>query len=138
PHDVVVTALPDRQPAAAEPALPGLRTAAAPAGTVARVAGPFDDRFRLTGLRLGRTAVSGDLDVTSDVSDLLELQVVAGFYDGRGRLLGSGRFTRHEDPHGEQVSGTPDERVHLRIAVPVPLRGRVVSAAVGVPVLVNE
>ena len=107
-------------------------------GTVVRAEGPFDDRFTITRLRLRPTAVTGVLTVTSDVSDLLELQVLAGFYDRRGRLLGTGRHVHHGPQHHEDSTGPPSEVERFSVTVPRRLRGEVVSAAVGVPVLVNE
>lgn len=98
---------------------------------MSRAAGPFDERFVLSGLRLAGGVVTGTLTVTSDVSELIDLQVVAGFYDAQGRLLG----TAVQERHGE--GSRPDEVVPLRIAAPASAR-TAVSAAVGVPVLVNE
>jgi hypothetical protein len=138
PSPVVTTSFPDLPAPTGDPELPGLATAAPAAGTVGRVPGPFDDRFRLAGLRFDGRAVSGGLDVTSDVSDLLELQVLAGFYDARGRLIGQGRFTHHLDEDTHQDSGPPSEHERFSITVPARLRGKAVAAAVGVPVLVNE
>lgn len=82
--------------------------------------------------------VVGALEVTSDVSDLLELQVLAGFYDASGTLIGRGRFTHHLDEETHHDDGPPSEHESFTIAVPMRLRGQAVSAAVGVPVLVNE
>ncbi|MBC7723951.1 MAG: hypothetical protein H7146_04265, partial [Burkholderiaceae bacterium] len=80
--------------------------------------------------------VSGAVRITSDVSDLLELEVVAGFYDVDGTLLGTDRFVHHL---GDEVhDGPPVESEAFTIAVPAPLAGRVGAVAVGVPVLVNE
>jgi hypothetical protein len=105
------------------------------------VPGPFDDRFTLAGLRVGHGAVSGRLLITSDVSDVLELQVLAGFYDAGGVFLGSGRATNHLDEATEDsatTDGPPSELEEFRIEAPARYAARVVSAAVGVPVLVNE
>lgn len=101
--------------------------------TVGRVRGPFDDRLRLTGLALSGHAVSGGLTVTSDVSEILEVEVLAGFYDARGQLLGTASYVRH----GEDFA---DVNEHLGFSIrPAPAyAARVASAAVGVPVLVNE
>ena len=78
------------------------------------------------------------MQVTSDVSDLLDLQVLAGFYDHDGALLGTGRFVHHLEQGHDDQAGTPVEQQAFRIDVPADLRGRAVSAAVTVPVLVNE
>ena len=76
--------------------------------------------------------------MTSDVSDLLELEVVAGFYSSAGDLLGTGRFTFHLDESHSTASGVPDEAMRFTIKVPASFQGAAVSAAVGIPVLVNE
>lgn len=124
--------------ATGEPGLPGLRTAHPAPGSVGRVAGPFDDRFTLSRLVLRHGRVSGVVTVTSDVSDLLELQVLAGFYDADGRLMGTGRFVHHGAGPHEAAGGAPDASEVFAIRVPRRLLPATVSAAVGVPVLVNE
>ena len=102
-------------------------------------AGPFDDRLALGVLRLRDGVVTGRLTVTTDVSELLELEVVAGFYDTRGRFLGTARWVHHLDESGEHGhAGPPEESETFRVVAPARLRERVASAAVGVPVLVNE
>ena len=95
-------------------------------------AGPFDDRYVLAGLRLRSGVLTGTLTVTSDVSEIIDLQVVVGFYDRTGALLDTATYERH----GE--GAVPDEVVHLRVTAPPAVRDRAVAAAVGVPVLVNE
>lgn len=125
-------------PATGEPTLPGLASAAPAPGTVARAAGPFDDRFRWSGLALDRQRVSGTITVTSDVSDLLELAVVAGFYDRSGRLVATRRWVHHATVHDEAGAHLPVEQERFTVAVPRDLQDTVVAAAVGVPVLVNE
>ena len=132
------TVLPGQIAATGEPTLPGFETARPPAGTVARVAGPFDDRYTWSGLRLGGGRVRGDLTVTSDVSDLLELEVLVGFYDVAGQLLGIRRVVRHHTLHQDSGGGVPKESIRVVVAVPHRLRTDSVAAAVGVPVLVNE
>jgi hypothetical protein len=139
PSPVMVTSFPDLPAPTGEPDLPGIATAApASAGTVGHIPGPFDDRFQLGELTFDGRRVAGSLDVTSDVSDLLELQVLAGFYDASGELIGRGRFTHHLDEETHHEDGPPSEHEAFTIAVPRRLRGLAVSAAVGVPVLVNE
>ncbi|HYN30879.1 MAG TPA: hypothetical protein VES95_13575 [Dermatophilaceae bacterium] len=133
------TALPGLVAASADPMLAGFATAKPVTGAVARVNGPFDDRFELSGVRFDGRAVSGALTVTSDVSALLELEVLAGFYDRSGGLLGTARWTHGaEDGEGHEHAGPPEERTEFTVTVPPGLRDRAVSAAVGVPVLVNE
>jgi len=140
PQAAVQTSLPGLEPATAEPTLPGLATLAPDPGTVVQAAGPFDDRFRFERLRFGDGQVSGAVAVTSDVSELLELEVLAGFYDRDGSLVGTGRYVHHldeatTDPGHE---GAPAETHPFTVAVPDELADRAVAAAVGVPVLVNE
>lgn len=137
PAAAVKTTLPGLVPASGEPTLAGLSQQHPAPGTVATVTGPFDDRFDFADLTLNRSAVSGSIAVTSDVSAILELQIVAGFYDDSGRLLHTGRFVYHSTDDG-QDHGTPEEREPFSIAIPSQLRGRVASAALGVPALVNE
>lgn len=112
--------------------LPSITSAHPSPGTVVQAAAPFDDRFTLMAMRLDRGAVTGTLTVTSDVSELIDLQVLVGFYDARGSLLGTAAY----DKHGE--GARPDEVVHFRVSAPPAVRGAAVAAAVGVPVLVNE
>jgi hypothetical protein len=121
-----------------EPTLPGLNAVKPKPGTVTRVTGPFDDRFTMQKLAFDTSKVSGRVSITSDVSDILELEVLAGFYDAGGKLLGTNRFVHHlvDETHGH--TGPPSEVQGFSIAVPLALRDRAVSASVGVPVLVNE
>lgn len=135
------TSLPGLEPAAAEPELPGLRQLHPAPGQVVQAAGPFDDRFVLSDLSLNASALHGAATITSDVSDVLEFEALAGFYDAQGVLLGTGRFVYHLDesaPGAEAHSGPPSELQDFTIEVPAAAQGRAVSAAVGVPVLVNE
>lgn len=134
---VARTSLPGVTAATGAPTLPSLARLSPTPGTVVQAAGPFDDRFRLDGLAMTDHAVRGTATVTSDVSDLLEFEAVAGFYDRRGTLLGTSRFVHHLD-EGHHHDGPPEEALAFRILVPVGLRDSAVSAAVGVPVLVNE
>jgi hypothetical protein len=68
------------------------------------------------------------------------LEALAGFYDRDGALLGTARDVYHLDESTEDPTheGVPDEAHPFRIRVPADLQGRAVSAAVGIPVLVNE
>lgn len=138
PASAARTAFPGLAAAGGDPELPGLAAARPAPGTVEVVAGPFDDRLDLGGLRLDDDSVTGTVTVTSDVSELIELQVVAGFYDAGGTLLGTGRFTHHAGDQEHGHAGPPSEEETFEVAVPEDLGGTVVSAAVGVPVLVNE
>ena len=133
------TSLPGLTPATGEPTLASLGGLRPRPGTVAQAAGPFDDRFAFQELTFSKARVRGSVQVSSDVSELLELEVLAGFYDESGRLLGTARHVDHRTEgsgaaHADE--GPPSAR--FDIAVPKGLRGATVSAAVGVVVLVNE
>ena len=109
------------------------------AGTVQLAEGPFDDRFEVSDLAFDGATVSGGILITSDVSEVINLEVVAGFYDSTGTLIGEGRFVL-ESEHGtaEDAARLPDESVGFQIDVPAAIAGQASSAAIGVPVLVNE
>lgn len=138
PASAARTELPGLTAPTGDPELPGLAAADPAPGTVAVVEGPFDDRLDLTGLTLADDAVTGVVTVTSDVSELIELQVLAGFYDADGRLLGTGRYTHHASDEEHGHAGPPSQEEPFEIEVPGDLDGTAVSAAVGVSVLVNE
>ncbi|MDY7529429.1 MULTISPECIES: hypothetical protein [unclassified Cryobacterium] len=124
-------------PSTGNPELESLNLVHPSPGTIVAAAGPFDDRFVLEGLTFDGGAVSGAVRVTSDVSDVLDLEVLAGFYDADGVLVGSGRFVHHlseDTTHTEP----PIERQEFTIAVPGDVSGRAVAVSIGVPVLVNE
>lgn len=131
------TTFPGLASAEGEPELQGMQDAGPGKGQTAQVPGPLDDRFVLEGLTFDGTAVSGTLQITGNTSDLLDLQILAGFYDDKGSLLGTARFVHHrgsEEPHADAPGG----RTEFAISVPVQYRDKAVSAAIGVPVLVNE
>ncbi|MDP9890364.1 MULTISPECIES: hypothetical protein [Micrococcaceae] len=121
-----------------EPDLTGLHTTAPIKGQIVQVAGPFDDRFVLKDLAFDGSAAMGTVTVTNDVSDLLELQVLAGFYDEKGALLVTDRIIRDMRSEGQNHPRSAEEREEFIIRVPPEFQGKAVSAAVGVPVLVNE
>ncbi|TCJ24107.1 hypothetical protein [Nocardioides jejuensis] len=131
----VQTSFPGLATPTGEPELPGMTDAHPSRGTVTWVSGPFDTRFDTRGLRFDGSAIRGELDVTSDVSEILDLQVLAGFYDARGAYLGEGRWTLHSE---DDNVGRPDESVRFAVRVPSAYAGKAVAATVGVPVLVNE
>jgi hypothetical protein len=106
-------------------------------GAIVAAAGPFDDRFVLEDLAFDGGSVSGAVRVTSDVSDVLDLEVPAGFYDADGVLVGNGRFVHHLSEDTTHT-GPPVERQEFTIAVPADVSGRAVAVSIGVPVLVNE
>jgi hypothetical protein len=118
--------------------------AAAPAsitavsGEVRLTPGPFSDRVQVTGMRLEGASVHGRLAITTDVSDVLALEVRAAFYDATGKLIGTGLF-EHSDE--EPVSGGPhipsNDGIDFVIAsttADVPVSAAVLT----IPVLVNE
>ena len=140
PPFAVATTLPGLAVPTGEPQLASIARLHPTAGAVVPAAGPFDDRFVLQDLRFDGAQVSGTVDVTSDVSEVLELQVLAGFYDTNGALLGTDRFVHHltDDGSTDPTTGTPQEHTAFSIAVPAEFAGRAVSVSLGVPVLVNE
>ncbi|MEV7572905.1 hypothetical protein AB0P28_07370 [Pseudarthrobacter sp. NPDC089323] len=122
---------------AGEPDLPALHAPGPGKGKALQISGPFDDRFVLEGLAFSGSAVSGTVRVTGTTSELLDLQVLAGFYDDKGSLLGTARVDHHlatEEPH----SDNPTEPTEFTIDVPDQYQDAAVSAAVGVPVFVTE
>jgi hypothetical protein len=138
PAAAAKTTFPGLASAEGEPDLQGLRTTRPSPGQILEIQGAFDDRLEFEGLAFDGEAATGSVKVTSDVSDLLELQVLAGFYDDSGNLLGTARFVHHLGAEGHGHSGPSDDGEEFSIPVPAELKPRAVSAAVGVPVLVNE
>lgn len=135
----VHTQLPGLTAPTGEPGLPSLTDTHPQPRQAVRAAGPFDNRFEIDRLAFDGHNVTGSVRITSDVSDLLELVVVAGFYDAGGQLVGEARFEHHADGDaGHQHPGPPSETEEFSIAVPAQAAGKAVSTAVGVPVLVNE
>ena len=132
------TSFPGLAAAEGEPDLPGLQTTRPAPGQVLHVQGPFDDRLVFEGLTFDGQAATGAVRITGDVSKLLDLQILAGFYDDRGTMLGTARFVHHLGSQGHSNSGPPGEREEFSIPVPAEIKAKAVSAAVGVPVLVNE
>ena len=107
--------------------------------------GPFTDRLAVTGLRVepgDHPRLTGRLEVTTDVSELMVLEIVADFYDERGHLVGSAA----QAVRGHSIGGAPhvDEEGHGRevvaidVAAEAPFPRRAVAAVVTVPQLVNE
>ncbi|WP_405014718.1 hypothetical protein [Kitasatospora sp. NBC_01539] len=144
-------------PAAPEPpealptvSLPAPRQAAAPAaalsaaprpGEVRLEDGPFTDRVRLTGLKLAADGtVTGHLAVTSDVSDVLALELRAAYYDAAGHLVGTGTLEYQEE---EAATGRHDGPRAAGDGIDVTVTGRGLTgtpaaAVLSLPVLVNE
>ena len=138
PAVTVMTSFPDLTPATGEPTLPSLAELHPEPGAVVQADGPFDDRFELGALDFDGTTLSGTLTITSDVSELLELEVVAGFYGSDGTLLGTSRHVHHAGGDEHAHTGPPSESEAFQIAVPAGLAQQPVAVGVGVPVLVNE
>ncbi|GHB43913.1 hypothetical protein GCM10010331_34390 [Streptomyces xanthochromogenes] len=111
-------------------------------GEVRLEQGPFTDRVKVTGGALGAgSAVTGHLAVTSDVSELIALELRAAYYDADGKLLGTGSFQYAEEGHDEHKGGhTPTaEGAGIDFEVgPKALTGTPTSAVLSIPVLVNE
>ncbi|MEC3956454.1 hypothetical protein VMT65_25700 [Nocardia sp. CDC153] len=107
-------------------------------GEVRLSPGPFTDRVRLTGTRLDGPSVHGTLAITTDVSDVLALEVHAAFYDATGHLVGAGTF-EHADE--EPVAGGPhipsNDGIPFTITA-TPVDATVAAAVLSIPVLVNE
>ena len=140
PRDAVKTTLPGLTPASGAPELASIRLLHPQPGEVRQAAGPFDDRFAIDDLAFDGTTVRGALRVTSDVSAVLDLEAITGFYDADGAFIGTARFVYHATDDGpvDPVTGTPVESIPFQVAVPAEFAGRAVSASIGVPVLVNE
>ncbi|WP_369776933.1 hypothetical protein [Streptomyces sp. R33] len=108
--------------------------------------GPFTDRVQLTALTLapaGKPGVTGHLAITSDVSDVLSLELRAAYYDADGRLLGTGTFHYQEEgadaPAGDHHEGPRAGGDGIDFTVPAEqLSGTPSSAVLSLPVLVNE
>lgn len=131
------TSFPGLAAAEGEPDLPALHALGPGRGQVLQVPGPFDDRFELEGLAFNGSAVTGTLSTTDTTSSLLDLQVLAGFYDDNGSLLGTARFDRHLESEGPHAAAT-EGQIGFTIAVPDQYRGVAVSTAVGVPAFASE
>ncbi|MEV0414122.1 hypothetical protein AB0I68_25730 [Streptomyces sp. NPDC050448] len=140
---------------AAQVAMPAPSGAPAPAAVLAPPAkpgeirlepGPFTDRVQLTALTLvpaGKPGVTGHLAITSDVSDVLSLDLRAAYYDADGRLLGTGTFHYQEEgtdgPGGDHHDGPRAAENGIDFTVPADqLTGTPSSAVLSLPVLVNE
>ena len=123
---VVAPPRPEPAPAATLQVVP-------PAGTVGVVSGPFTDRVRFAGLTLLEGRVSGTLDITSDVSELLALELAVALYDPAGRLIGTER--QIVDPEEAEAYHPPQGIRGLPVDVAAP---GAASVHLSIPVLVNE
>ncbi|WP_406507997.1 hypothetical protein [Streptomyces sp. NBC_00212] len=126
------------------------KQAAAPAayrklakGEVRLEQGPFTDRVKITGSALAAgSAVTGHLAVTSDVSELIALELSAAYYDADGKLLGTGSFQYaeegHDDHGGAHTPAAEGAGIDFEVRPKASLTGTPTSAVLSVPVLVNE
>ncbi len=121
-----------------KPAVAPAASITAGRGEVRLEPGPFTDRIQLTGTRLDGNAVHGRLAITTDVSDVLALEVHAAFYDAAGTLVGTGHF-EHAD---EEAMGGGSHQPHNDgidfTIVAAPADAAVSAVVLSVPVLVNE
>ncbi|UGQ11528.1 hypothetical protein LO772_32905 [Yinghuangia sp. ASG 101] len=126
-------------PRSAPSAAPFLDTPPTP-GEVRLEQGPFTDRLSITGLTLtGEPSVTGHMVVTSDVSDVIALELRAAYYDDRGRLVGTTSFEYQEEGHAHTAETAAAEHEGIDFTIPATgLSGTPVTALVSVPVLVNE
>ena len=116
------------------------------AGAVTLLPGPLTSTVAVEGLALEpgeQLAAVGTVQVVQDVSSVIILELDAGFYDAQGRLLGVERLVlRQPDFTRAWRAGTIDRQygaaLPFRIEVPEGVGPQVASAAVAVPVLVNE
>ncbi|MRH90664.1 hypothetical protein GFY24_25025 [Nocardia sp. SYP-A9097] len=123
---------------APKPAVAPAASITAAPGEVRVEPGPFTDRIQLTGTRLDGSTVRGRVAITTDVSDVLALEVRAAFYDAAGRLVGTGHFEHADEetmgggthiPHNDGIDFT---------ITSAPTDAPVSAAVLSIPVLVNE
>ncbi|MFW0773210.1 hypothetical protein ACLRGI_08575 [Paenarthrobacter nitroguajacolicus] len=133
----VKTSFPGLAAADGEPDLPGLHAPGPVKGQALQVPGPFDDRFVLEDLAFNGSAATGTLSTTGTTGSLLDLQILAGFYNDNGNLLGTARFEHHQGGEGPQGQAT-EGRISFTIVVPAQFQGMAISATLGVPVFASE
>ncbi|MGW4647189.1 hypothetical protein [Kitasatospora sp. NPDC004289] len=102
--------------------------------------GPFTDRVTLTELTLDKgSAVGGHLTITSDISDVLVMELRAAFYDQQGRLAGTGTFHYQEEESEGAHLGPRAAEGGIDFSIPAEkLTSAPVTAVLSLPVLVNE
>ncbi|MFE2959986.1 hypothetical protein [Nocardia tengchongensis] len=128
-------AAPTVTPRTAEPPAATLPVSA---GEVRLAPGPFTDRVRLSGARLEGASVRGNLAITSDVSDVLALEVQAAFYDATGHLVGTGTFQHADEEPGGGGTHVPSVDGIPFTIVSAPANAPASAAVLSIPVLVNE
>lgn len=140
--ETVQTVGPTLSPTPGQTPMPGVAKARPSAGEALLVDGPFNDRFHIDGLTFDGARVAGEVVVTSDVSEIIDLQVQVGFHDAAGALIGTSGFDHHGHGHDESAHADHSAQDHptvaFDIAVPAGIAGAAVSVSVGVPVLANE
>ena len=140
------TLVPSIAPGDPDAPLPEQLTPLPVQGSVTRIGGVFDDRLAFTELSLdlaGTPILTGNVRVTTDVSELLLLDLTAAWYDAKGGLLEITRDTLDEQDveaasdgdHGGVHVGEP---VGFSLEAPRGLGDRVASVGLHVPALVNE
>ncbi len=126
--------------------LAGQLEPAPPAGTATLLPGPLTGRVAVGALALEageRPAVTGTVQVTTDVSTLIVMELRAGFYDAGGRLVSSERVVlRQPDFTRAFEAGLTTSQyggaLPFRIEAPPEGSAGVSSAVLSVPVVVNE
>lgn len=122
-------------PSPSRTAPPVLERAAA--GEVRIEPGPFTDRLAFGPLVLiagTEPVVRGTVEITSDVSGLLALEVLVDFYGADGRRLGSASQLVADVEAGPGGLGP----VEVAVTVPRPLAEPAAAALLSVPQLANE
>ncbi|MFJ8040814.1 hypothetical protein ACIRBX_09955 [Kitasatospora sp. NPDC096147] len=109
-------------------------------GEVRLEPGPFTDRVKLERLTLDKgSAVGGHLTITSDISDVLALELRAAFYDQQGQLAGTGTFHYQEEESEGAHLGPRAAEGGIDFSIPAEkLTSSPVTAVLSLPVLVNE
>ncbi|MVU82734.1 hypothetical protein GPX89_36560 [Nocardia sp. ET3-3] len=135
PADSAPAAAPVAAPRSAEP--PAATASIAP-GEVRLTPGPFTDRVRVRDTRVDVSSVHGVLTITSDVSDVLALEVHAAFYDATGHLVATGTFEQAAEQSLTPGAHTPGEEGIPFTITAAPAEATTTSAVLTIPVLVNE
>lgn len=142
------TELPESPTAPPAPAVAAVSAAGPPTpGAAELLDGPFNERLALRQVTLGvgaEASVSGTFAQVVENSPLLVMEVQADFYDASGAVLGSRRKVLRQ-PDIKAAALRPDGSdpryggdVPFTVQAPDDYAGRVASAFVSVPTLVNE
>jgi hypothetical protein len=120
--------------AASVPAAPRHLSPVPAPGTVRLADGPFNDKLRITALRLRRTdrpQVTGRILTVTDVSEVLALTVDVAFYDRDGLLVSTGHRSLQE------VEAFFDKPLRFRVRASTPAPDAV-AAVMTIPEYVPE